>query len=68
MRDPIDPKVARNLPLSDPRGVLHPSYDWRIRNGSKVPACECVNGSILSPKKFLKLMSAMMGGPEEVET
>jgi hypothetical protein len=52
-----------NLPITDPRGIMRAS-DWKTRNGVKVPRRECVNGPVISPKKFAALMTAMMGEEE----
>jgi hypothetical protein len=55
-----------NLPITDPRGVLRAS-DWKTRNGVKVPRRECVNGPVISAKKFAALMETMLDIPDDHE-
>jgi len=62
--DKIDTRISYNLPATDPRAVLHPTYGFKGRD--RVPRIECVRPQWrISAKKFAAMMEAMLDIPDD---
>jgi len=59
------PWAERTHYFADRARTLAKSYDWRVRNGARVPAAECLRGPgrRVSVRDFAALMGEMGAGP-----
>jgi hypothetical protein len=55
-------QTTTRAPLTDPGATLHKDRGWRQRNGSPVPAPECLPPHLrVSVRDFCALVEQMMG-------